>query len=136
MEIDYASKKRIDMLKSRTTHCVCKYCGSRLHVRRIVFSNTEGARVEIFCENCGRIEFGVEKEIYQCARSFVERFAYNAYLDIDDGATARRMTIAKVCDIIAWADKKRGFLDEEGFNVPVDMEESIDGELMFVRKEI
>ena len=46
------------------------------------------------------------------------------------------MTIAKVCDIIAWADKKRGFLDEEGFNVPVEMEESIDGELMFVRKEI
>lgn len=132
MEINYTSESRINILKDRTTHCVCKYCGSRLHVRRIIFSNTEGARIEIFCEQCGRIEFGVEQEIYQCAKNFVEKFCYNAYPDIDDGVTAQRMTIAKVCDIIAWADQKRGLLDEHGFKVPIALEKGIAGDVMLV----
>lgn len=133
MIIDYSSEDRILQLKNRTIHCVCKYCGSKLHVRRIIFSSAEGARVEIFCEKCGRIEFGVEKEIFQCAKTFVERFKFNLYPELDDGAMVKRMTIAKVCDIITWADQKRGFLDEQGFRVPINMDERIDGVLHFVR---
>ena len=44
----FRSEKRLDMLKKRTKRCVCKYCGGRLKLRRIIFSDYEDARIEIF----------------------------------------------------------------------------------------
>lgn len=60
------------MLKKRTKRCVCKYCGGKLKLRRIIFSEYEDARIEIFCSQCDRIEFGVEPEISRSAEYFVE----------------------------------------------------------------
>ena len=68
MDISYQSVSRLEMLRQRVQRCVCKFCGQRLYLRRILFSDYEDARVEIFCEHCGRIEFGVEREIYASAR--------------------------------------------------------------------
>ena len=64
----YKSEKRVDMLKKRTHRCVCKYCGGKLKLRQIIFSEFEDARTEIFCSDCDRIEFGVEQEIYDSAK--------------------------------------------------------------------
>ena len=63
-ELVYQSERRLEMLKGRTKRCVCRYCGNNLILKKIVFSEHEDSRVEIFCESCDRIEFGVEKEIY------------------------------------------------------------------------
>lgn len=70
--MDFQSKKRLDVLKKRAKRCVCKYCGGELKLRRIIFSSFEDARVEIFCKDCERIEYGVEPQIYQSAKFFVE----------------------------------------------------------------
>ena len=61
----------------RSQRCVCKYCGGQLEVRTIVFNEILDARTELFCTHCDRIEYGVEKELYQSACYFVETFDYN-----------------------------------------------------------
>lgn len=97
----YKSEKRIDMLKKRTKRCVCKYCGGQLKLRQITFTDNVDARTEIFCSDCDRIEFGVEKEIYSSAKFFVENSRFNCYPDLDDSENTKQMTIAKVCEIMA-----------------------------------
>ena len=114
-KIDFNSKKRLEMLKQRTKRCKCKYCGGQLTVKQLSFSNLEDARVEIFCKDCDRIEFGVEPEIYMNAKFFVEETGYNSYPDLDDSVRTKQMTIAKVCEIMTWENQNIGILDENGF---------------------
>lgn len=126
--MNFKSQKRLEMLKKRTKRCVCKYCGGRLKLRRIIFSDNEDARVEIFCRDCERIEFGVEPEIYQSAKFFVENSKFNCFPDLDDNERTKQMTISKVCEIMAWQDQNLGFLDGEGFKVPLHITEDGIGE--------
>ena len=117
--LSYQAKGRTEMLKARTRRCVCKYCGSRLRLKQLTFSEYDEARIEIFCKNCDRIEFGVEQEIYESAKYFVEQMEFNYYPDLDDTEQTERMNIAKVCEIMAWQDKMLGFLNKDGFSIPV-----------------
>lgn len=134
-KIDFKSKKRIDMLKKRTRRCVCKYCGGRLKLRRIIFSDYEDARIEIFCKDCDRIEFGVEPEIYASAKYFVENSKYNCYPDLDDNEKTKQMTIAKICEIMAWQDQNIGILNNEGFCVSLNLNENFVGECVTLSDE-
>ena len=133
--LDFKSKKRIDMLKRRTKRCVCKYCGGRLKLRRIIFSDYEDARIEIFCKDCDRIEFGVEPEIYASAKYFVENSKFNCYPDLDDNEKTKQMTIAKVCEIMAWENQNIGIMDSNGFNIPLKLNESFVGECVTLTDE-
>ncbi len=128
LDLAYQSEKRLSMLKKRVKRCVCKYCGEPLTLRRIVFSDWEDARVEIFCENCGRIEFGVEPEIYASARYFVDELKFNAFPDLDDNRERRQMNIARISDAMAWENKNLGLLDNEGFLVPIQVNTQLLGE--------
>jgi len=128
-------EKRIDMLKKRTKRCVCKYCGGRLKLRRIIFSDYEDARIEIFCNSCDRIEFGVECEIYASAKFFVENTNFNCYPDLDNNERTQQMTIAKVCEIMAWQDQNLGLMNTEGFIVPITINENFVGECITLTDE-
>lgn len=128
----YKDMNRIEKLKERTRRCVCRYCGSHLEIRRIIFSEYEDARVEIFCPNCDRIEFGVEPEIYQSAEHFVEELQFNCYPEFEENEQTRKMSIAKVCEIMSWENKQMGFLDETGFQVPIKMNSAIVGETLLL----
>ncbi len=119
MDQGYQSQGRLEKLKKRVQRCVCKYCGGELRLRRIIFSDYEEARVEIFCTHCDRIEYGVEPMIYQNARYFVEELGFQCYPELDDNDQTREMTVAKVCEIMMWGDQRLGLLDENGFKVPV-----------------
>ena len=120
MEKDrYQVNGRVEMLKARQDRCCCKYCGGKLQIRRIIFSEDEAARVELFCEQCDRIEYGVEPEIYQNAVHLVDYMQFDHYPDLDKNGQTRRMNIAKVCEIITWGVKNLGLLNERGFTVPV-----------------
>ena len=44
---------------------------------------------------------------------------FNYYPDLDDTEQTKRMNIAKVCEIMAWQDKMLGFLNKDGFAVPL-----------------
>jgi len=133
--INFKSQKRMDMLKKRTRRCVCKYCGGQLKLRRIIFSDYEDARVEIFCNHCDRIEFGVEPAIYHSARFFVENSRFNCYTDLDDNEKTKQMTVAKVCEIMAWQDQNLGFLNSDGFTVPLKLNENFIGECITLSEE-
>lgn len=119
---------RLGFLKKRLKRCVCKYCGGQLELRQIIFTENEDARTEIFCSDCDRIEFGVEKEIYNSAKFFVENSRFNCYPDLDDSENTKQMTIAKVCEIMAWENQNLGFLNNEGFTVPIHANENFIGE--------
>lgn len=119
--MEQVKKNRADKLQKRAERCVCKYCGGSLEVRSIVFNELIDARIELFCEHCDRIEYGVEKEIYQNAKYFVEEFAYNCFPDLDNTETTRQMSVAKVGEIMNWLVNNLGIVDENGFCVPLKM---------------
>ena len=129
------SQNRIDMLKKRTKRCCCKYCGSPLEIRRIIYGSIEDARVEIFCSGCNRIEYGTEPAIYQAAKYFVEQLQYNAYPDLDLSAKTQQMSIAKVCEIMAWCCENLGLVGEDGFNMPLSLSNDLLGEMTVYNDE-
>lgn len=119
--------ERIEFLKDRAKHCVCKYCGGRLEVRQIIFYDQKEARIELYCTECNRMEYGVEKEIFKSAKYFVEEMAFNHYPDLDDNEKTKQMNIAKVSEILNWGCKTMGVLDDNGFKVSVKMDEELLG---------
>lgn len=122
------NEKRLSMLKDRTKRCVCKYCGGHLRLKQITFSQYDDARIEIFCEDCDRLEFGVEPEIYASAQFFVEETGFNCYPDLDDSGKTKQMTIAKVSDIITWQNQNIGILTPQGYQIPLQLNERFIGE--------
>lgn len=125
MEDLYASIDRVDTLKQRAGRCCCKYCGGPLSLKRLIFSDFTDARVEIYCEHCERIEYGVESEIYKSARNFVDNLGFNYYTDMDQNAQTRRMNIAKVAEIMAWGYRNTGLLNDDGFTVPLSYKDTM-----------
>lgn len=124
----FHQSSRLKELRGRVERCCCRYCGSPLELKRITFSHFEDARIEIFCSQCGRIEYGVEPEIYTSAQYFVEHFDFNWYTYLDENAQTRQMTIAKICDILTWQNQMLGFLDGSGFQVPITIHQDLQGD--------
>lgn len=137
MGISYQAESRVEMLKSRVKRCVCKYCGGKLYLRKIILSELDDDRIELFCEDCGRMEYGVEKEIYRSAEYFVEEFQYNIYPDIDDNLQRKKLNIAKVCEIMSWENQMLGFLNEHGFTKKPEVNANRLGEcIIFEEKDL
>jgi len=124
MSLLYSAENRIENLKQRSKRCVCSYCGNALTLRRIIFNDIEEARVEIFCDNCNRIEFGVEPEIYTSAVNFIDNLEFNYFETLDQNEKTRKMNIAKICEILAWGCKNMGLMTRDGFCVPVNMSQN------------
>ena len=123
---------RLSELKERTKRCCCRYCGGALEIRRIIFSDYEAAKIEIFCSQCDRIECGVEPEIYRCAQYFVDELDFDHYKGLDRNEKTRKMNIAKVSDIMTWCVKNLGLLDSGGFTVPLQMAENLLGQALLL----
>ena len=122
------TQKRLEMLRDRTKRCVCKYCGGHLRLKQITFCQYDDDRIEIFCEDCDRLEFGVEPEVYSSAQFFVEETGFNCYPDLDDSGKTKQMTIAKVSEIITWQNQHIGILTPQGYQIPIQMNERFIGE--------
>ncbi len=131
----FHSQNRIEMLKKRTKRCVCKYCGGRLRLRQIAFSNCEDARIEIFCSDCNRIEFGVEPEIYKNAQFFVEETGFQCFPDLADNEKTKQLTIAKVCEIMTWQNQNIGILTSDGFTIPLERKTQYVGACMILSED-
>lgn len=91
-------------LTERAERCVCKYCGQKLTLKFIIFNKYGGQGLELYCENCQRIEYGVEPEIFDLALHYVEDFGFNYYLDMEENAQTFQLNVAKISEIISWAD--------------------------------
>lgn len=132
MSTIHSSESRIEEIKMRSKRCVCKFCGGPLNIRRILFNDIDEARVEIFCNRCDRIEYGVEPEIYATAMNFVENLEFNYYNDMDQNEKTHKMNVAKVCEIMAWGCKHMGLTDKNGFRLKPDMNETNYGEFLIM----
>ena len=119
---------RVVELRKRTRRCRCKYCGGHLRLKQIVYNSIIEPRIELFCEKCLRIEYGIEPEIYQLAKYYVDEFGCDYFPELDDGDYKERMNTAKVCEIMFWALNGVGYLDMEGFKYPLTMSEQLVGE--------
>lgn len=115
VDISYNSESRVQLLKKRAKRCVCKYCGGQLNLKKIVYSDVEEARAELYCDRCNRIEFGIEPEIYSSAKSFVEKIEFDCYPEFDKNKKKEQLNIAKVSEIIAWSMQNMSLLNAEGF---------------------
>lgn len=124
-EKTYNSIQRLKILKTRARKCVCKYCGSKLKLNRILYGEIEEGRIELFCTKCGRIEFGIEPEIYAMAKYFVDEFEFNMYPANDFSERTRQLNIAKVGEIIEWGMKNIGILSEKGFSIDFNLSNGI-----------
>lgn len=135
MSLAYGAENRIEHLKKRAERCVCKFCGEKLRVKNIIFNDIDEVRVEIFCNNCDSIEFGVEPEIYRSARDFVDNYEFNYFPELDMNEKTRKMNIAKVCEILSWGCKNLGVLNQEGFTIPVKPDDGIWAECLVTKSE-
>ncbi len=135
MEYKHNTEARTNMLKERARRCVCKYCGSPLKLHRIIFSEHEEARIEIFCSHCERIEYGVEPEVYASAKYFVDELKFNHYPDLDESETTRQMNIAKICEISNWVLKNMGLLTEDGFTTDIKMKDALIAECVLLSNQ-
>lgn len=120
-----ANEKRLEMLKKRVRRCVCKSCGGKLSLRQLDYNDFEDARIEIFCNTCDRLEFGIEPEIYTSAQYYVDEFRLNMYPDMGNNQLSHRMSVAAVADIMRWALQNMGYLTKEGFTTAPNMDEKI-----------
>lgn len=108
-------EERRELLLGRIKRCRCKFCGGELSLKRIAFSEFEDARLELYCESCGRLEFGVEGEIYDVGKYFVEDMEFNCFPNFPDNEHTKQMNIAKVCEILTFGNRQLGLLDSNGF---------------------
>lgn len=131
----YKNEKRLNTLKRRTKRCVCKYCGEKLNLKRIIFNDYEDARIEIFCSGCDRIEYGVEPAIYKSAEYFIENSDFVLYSDLDDNERTKQMTVAKLCEIMTWENQNLGFLSDDGFVVKLNVNENFSGKTLTFTEE-
>lgn len=120
--------ERIQKLNVRTSHCVCKYCGSRLSLRKVTYAAYDEAKIDIYCENCNRMENGTEPLIYKMAEYFVDDMQFDYYPELDPSISKRRMNIAVICDIISWGFKNVGLINDKGFTVDLNVNEHTLGE--------
>lgn len=116
---------RTECLRLRKQHCVCKYCGHELMIERLVFSLEEDARIELVCKHCQRIEYGVEKEIYQAAQYYIDEIGFNYFQTLNSTAQTRQMNIAKVAELITWGMENLGYLQPEGFVYPLQTDKLV-----------
>ena len=94
-----------------------------MDVRLIIYNKYGGSGTELYCENCRKIEFGTEPEIYQAAKYFVDSLGFNHFTDLEENERTYMLNIAKVCEILSWGTKYWGILDQEGFNTPLKIED-------------
>lgn len=124
--------ERLQEIYQRASRCVCRYCGQELSLRKITYAAYDEAKIELYCEQCNRIEYGVEPEIYMVAKYFVDELGYDHYANIDNSLRKTRMNIAIICDIISWGFKNTGLLKKDGFTAKLDLESGILGEATYL----
>lgn len=104
---------RVEHLKERSKDCCCSYCGGDLAVRRILYQTTAEYRIELYCDNCEKIEYGVPRALYDSAKAAIERLGFNYYPETQEGVTRNQMNIAKLSQLTAWQLRYLGMIDDD-----------------------
>lgn len=122
-EIDLLNE-HVAGLRMRAGRCVCRYCGGTLELREIVYSNCETARTQMYCQKCGRMEYGCEPEVYAASVAYQEKTRFDSYKDMADSELKTEMNRAQLCDFLTWSLEALGLLDDDGFTVDVNVDKA------------
>lgn len=128
-------KTEENRLRKRVRRCRCSYCGGTLELRKLTYSSYEVSKLEVYCDHCKRIEYGVEPEIYDVSEYFVDELGFDYYKDLDNNIRKREMNIAKISEIIDWGCRNLGILTEDGFVMPVNLNSALLGEALLIEDE-
>lgn len=120
---------RMRKMQKRAGRCICKYCGNELALRKITYAAYDEAKIEVYCDNCGRIEYGTEPLIYKMAEYYIDEIKFDYYPQLDESENKRRMNIALISEIIGWGFKNAGLINEDGFNVDLSVDAEVVGEV-------
>ena len=128
------TENRLALLTERMKRCCCCYCGGNLEIRRLEYSENDNARIELYCANCGQIEFGVEREIYNVAKYYVEDMGFLYYeYGGENIIKQNQMNIAKAAEMMSWAMTTLGLITEKGFIVPITVPEYLQQESLNIK---
>lgn len=104
-------------------------------MRKITYAAYDEAKIEMYCSHCDRMEYGVEPIIYKMAEYYAEEIQFDYYPEMDESESKHRMNISTLCDIMNWALKNTGLLEESGFTVPIGVNPEILGEASIYSRE-
>ena len=114
----------LDTMRSRARRCVCSYCGGQLELREIVYSNCETARTEIFCSECGRMDWGCEPEVYSIAESYLRRNRFDSNKDMAASLLKDEMNRAELTKFLTWSLETLGVVGEDGFACNIELDQT------------
>ena len=100
--------------RKRMKRRCCKQCGGELKMKVVVYDPYGGHDVEMYCENCHKIEYGTEKEIYNLATKFIDEIQFNYFLGMEENERTERLNTAKVCEIFSWLLAELDLIGEDG----------------------
>lgn len=106
-------------MTERAKRCVCRFCGTPLEIRAVIFNEYGGVGAELYCGRCDKIEYGTESEIYKTAKEFVDAMEFNYYLNLPENQKCYELNIAKVCEILSWSAQHWHLLDHHGLNADI-----------------
>ena len=101
-------------MQNRQQRCVCRQCGSKLEIRMIIFCQYGGQGLELYCPVCQRIEYGVEKELFDLAGKFMAETEFNYFLDMPEDKRSLELNTAKVGELFSWLFRELKLCDENG----------------------
>ena len=110
---------RVEQLKARTKSCCCSFCGGELSVKRVLLQTSPDWRIELYCDTCEKIEYGVPQALFDSAKAAVERLGFNYYPEMEAGATRTQMNISKLATLTSWQLRYAGLDDDERLGAPV-----------------
>lgn len=99
------NSQKVENIDYRLEHYVCKYCGGKLEKRLIIYNQYGGQGIDLYCPACGKVEFGIDPNLYMLAKAYVDKFEFNYYTDMQENIRNYQMNIAKVATICDWLKK-------------------------------
>lgn len=113
-----SDEKNLKALKSslfqRAERCICRQCGGKIVPSIVILDQYGGQEMDLYCPQCERVDFGIEPEIYDMAKVFIERFEYNYYVDMEEGERLTKLNTGKIVEMLSWFLKNLGLVDQDG----------------------
>ena len=76
----------------------CKLCGNKLIKKTFQFGTFK--EIVPYCASCRQIETGTTKEIYDSAELFVEKGAFQYFLNMEENERNEQRNVSKICEIL------------------------------------
>ena len=76
----------------------CKLCGNKLIKKTFQFGTFK--EIVPYCDFCRQIETGTVEEIYASAEVYVEKGAFQYFLNMEENERNEQRNISKICEIL------------------------------------